>query len=134
MATRPSNTAQNTRCAIGASTLPPAVMVSITSDPESDEVQKKTITRMIPTIEVTVCSGRCDSIANSLSSTAASEISPDPRSIRLIAVPPKLVIQRTETSEGTSSTAIISSRTVRPRLTLAMNMPTKGDQEIHQAQ
>ena len=28
----------------------------------------------------------------------------------------------------------MNSRTVRPRLTRAMNMPTKGDQEIHQAQ
>ena len=40
MATAPSNTHQNTRCGTGASTLPPAVIVSITSDPESDEVMK----------------------------------------------------------------------------------------------
>ncbi|MNE51316.1 hypothetical protein D3C80_1459390 [compost metagenome] len=51
-----------------------------------------------------------------------------------MAVPPKAVIHNTDTSDGTSSTAMRNSRTVRPRLTRAMNMPTKGDQLIHQAQ
>ncbi len=52
MATAPSKMHQNTRCGTGASTLPPAVIVSITSEPESDEVTKNTITRMMPTKEV----------------------------------------------------------------------------------
>ena len=47
-ATSPSKIAQKTRWGMGASTLPPAVMVSITSEPESDEVTKNTITRMMP--------------------------------------------------------------------------------------
>src|SRR5690606_28788691 len=51
-----------------------------------------------------------------------------------MAVPPNAVIHRTETSEGTSSTAARNSRTVRPRLMRAMNMRTKGDQLIHHAQ
>ncbi len=51
-----------------------------------------------------------------------------------MAVPPKPVIHSTETSDGISSTQMRNSRTVRPRLTRAMNMPTKGDHEIHQAQ
>jgi hypothetical protein len=51
-----------------------------------------------------------------------------------MAVPPKAVIHSTQASEGTSSTEMMNSRTVRPRDTRAMNMPTKGDQEIHQAQ
>jgi len=51
-----------------------------------------------------------------------------------MAVSPNVVIQRTETADGTIRTAIRNSRTVRPRLTRAMNMPTKGDQEIHHAQ
>ena len=41
MATSPSKVHQNTRCGTGASILPPAVIVSITSEPESDEVTKK---------------------------------------------------------------------------------------------
>ena len=35
---------------------------------------------------------------------------------------------------GTSSTPTTNWRMVRPREMRAMNMPTKGDQEIHQAQ
>ena len=35
---------------------------------------------------------------------------------------------------GTSSTPTTNSRIVRPRDTRAMNMPTKGDQAIHQPQ
>ena len=50
------------------------------------------------------------------------------------AVPPKTVIHRTQTVVGMINTQMMNSRTVRPRLTRAMNMPTKGDQEIHQAQ
>jgi hypothetical protein len=43
--------------ATGASVLPPAVMVSITSDPESDEVTKNTITRTMPMNDVMAGSG-----------------------------------------------------------------------------
>ena len=49
-------------------------------------------------------------------------------------MPPKAVIHSTDTIEGTNSTQNRNSRTVRPRLTRAMNMPTNGDQEIHHAQ
>ena len=52
----------------------------------------------------------------------------------LIAVPPSTVIHNTQASDGTSNTATMNSRTVRPRDTRAMNMPTNGDHEIHQAQ
>ena len=37
----PSIEAQNIRCCSGASNLPPAVILSMTSEPESDEVMKK---------------------------------------------------------------------------------------------
>src|SRR5690625_6149128 len=43
-ATTPSITAQNTRWGTGESVLPPAVMLSMTSEPESDEVMKNTST------------------------------------------------------------------------------------------
>src|SRR6056297_4083161 len=135
IATAPSKMHQNTRCETGASTLPPAVIVSITSEPESDEVMKNTITSTMPTKEVISVSGSSPSITNNFSSSAASRTPSKPEPMNwLMAVPPKAVIHRTETSDGTSSTATRNSRTVRPRLTRAMNMPTKGDQLIHQAQ
>ncbi len=113
----------------GASTLPPAVIVSITSEPESDEVTKNTITSTMPTKrgdlrqrqsvqhreqlqrQVGVLHGAI-AVAHHL----------------LIATPPKTDIHTTQTSDGISSTLIRNSRTVRPRDTRAMNMPTKGDQ------
>lgn len=49
IATTPSNVHQKTGRLTGASTLPPALILSMISEPESDEVTKKTITRMIPT-------------------------------------------------------------------------------------
>jgi hypothetical protein len=52
MATSPSKMHQKIRWITGASVLPPAVMVSITSEPESDEVTKKTITSVMPMNEV----------------------------------------------------------------------------------
>ena len=52
----------------------------------------------------------------------------------MIAVSPNTVIHSTQASEGTISTETMNSRTVRPRDTRAMNMPTKGDHEIHHAQ
>src|SRR6056297_1774160 len=135
IATSPSKVHQNTRCGTGASTLPPAVMVSITSEPESEEVTKNTTTSTMPTKEVISVSGSSPSMAKSFSSRAASCTPSKPVPMNwLIAVPPKAVIQSTETKEGTSSTATRNSRTVRPRLTRAMNMPTNGDQLIHQAQ
>ena len=47
---------------------------------------------------------------------------------------PKTVIQRKVKAVGTSSTPMMNSRTVRPREIRAMNIPTNGDQAIHQAQ
>ncbi len=51
-----------------------------------------------------------------------------------MAVFPKTVIHRRATDEGTSKTPKRNSRIVRPREMRAMNMPTKGDQAIHQPQ
>ena len=42
--------------------------------------------------------------------------------------------QMRETTEGTSMTPVTNCRMVRPREMRAMNIPTKGVQEIHQAQ
>ena len=51
-ATKPSNTAQKIRCFTGGFVLPPAVMMSITSEPESDEVIKKVKTTRTASPEV----------------------------------------------------------------------------------
>ena len=64
MATSPSKTHQNTRWAIGVSSLPPAVMVSMTSDPESEEVTKNTTTNTRPMNDAVCASGSVSSMAN----------------------------------------------------------------------
>ena len=57
MATNPSAEHQNTRCMTGASNLPPEEMVSTTSEPESDEVMKKMMSKTMLTKEVIRVSG-----------------------------------------------------------------------------
>lgn len=135
IATSPSKIAQNTRCGTGASTLPPAVIVSITSEPELDEVTKNTTTRTMPMNDEIAASGRPSSMMKSCNSSDASAIALEPCSmIWLRAAVPKVVIHNTQTADGISSTQIRNSRTVLPRETRAMNMPTKGDHDIHHAQ
>ena len=51
-----------------------------------------------------------------------------------MAAPPKIANHTSETRLGTSSTPVTNWRMVRPRLMRAMNIPTKGVHEIHQAQ
>lgn len=51
-----------------------------------------------------------------------------------MAVPPKTQNHSRLTVLGTRMTPPMNCRTVRPRLIRAMNMPTNGVQEIHQAQ
>ncbi|MNE79493.1 hypothetical protein D3C80_1759840 [compost metagenome] len=112
--------------------------MSITREPESAEVTKKTATRAMARVEVIAVPGRYSKKwkrAVDRSVCTASEMAPaaTPRS-RLMAELPKTVIHRKVKAEGTSNTPIRNSRTVRPREMRAMNMPTNGDQAIHQAQ
>ena len=51
-----------------------------------------------------------------------------------MAAPPKIANQTRLTSDGTSSTPVTNWRIVRPREMRAMNMPTNGVQDSHQAQ
>ena len=53
---------------------------------------------------------------------------------RSMAAPPKIANQTRLTRLGTSSTPLTNWRIVRPREMRAMNMPTNGVQESHQAQ
>ena len=113
-------------------------MVSITSDPLSAEVTKKTATSSTARVEVIAAPGRFSrkwKMAVDRSVCTACEIAPAawPMS-RLMAVFPNTVIHRKVKPVGTSSTPMMNCRTVRPREIRAMNMPTNGDQAIHQAQ
>jgi len=104
IATSPSNEHQKMRCATGASTLPPAVMVSMTSDPESEEVTKNTSTRMMPTIDSKPLNGKSFTISNSLISCAAAATGAAASAITWdIAVPPKVAIQKMLNAVGISA-------------------------------
>src|SRR5690606_1542961 len=77
MATSPSIVHQKTRCMVVVSVSPPAAIVSTTSEPESEDVTKNTVTRITAMVEVTVGSGRNLKNSNSpteTSSTTAAEI------------------------------------------------------------
>ncbi len=82
---------------------------------------------------VTVAIGYSARTPKSCASWVASAAS-RPSSDRVIAVVPKTANQMRLTVLGTRMTPPTNWRMVRPRLIRAMNMPTKGVQEIHQAQ
>src|SRR6056297_1210157 len=136
-ATTPSVTAQNTRCGMGGSASPPAVMMSMTRDPESELVTKKLTTTITPSSEVTSANGKASRNTNSdtgMFSCTAVARPPGPKRSTQSAPSPNTVIHANVTNVGTSSTPRMNSRTVRPLLTRAMNIPTNGDQAIHQPQ
>ncbi len=85
-----------------------------------------------------MASGNWSRKANSASGTLVVAVSETmvvrPDSCSQIAVLPNTVIHTSVKPVGTNSTPRTNSRIVRPREMRAMNMPTKGDQEIHQAQ
>src|SRR5690606_18821923 len=134
---RPSSTAQNTRWSFGGSRLPPAVMMSMTSDAESDDVTKNVMMTSTARDAVTTSSGNRSRSTNSdtgrLSSTAAA-MPPSPNISMLSALLPETVIHRNVTIVGTNRTPLTNPRTLRPYEMRAMNMPTNGDHEIHQPQ
>src|SRR5680860_493465 len=109
----------------------------MTNEPESDDVIKNTNTSTIPIKEIIPVSGRFANIwkvakLTSVKPSSASE--PTPCWICSSAAPPNALIHTAVITVGMSSTAMMNSRTVRPRETRAINMPTNGDQENHQAQ
>ncbi len=95
---------------------------------------KKTITRIIPTNEVMPVHGKPSNITNSCNDKSTSATFSAPAKNCSIAAVPNTLIQKTQAIDGISSTEIKNSRTVRPRETRAMNIPTNGDHAIHQAQ
>src|SRR5690606_19870468 len=134
----PSSTDQKTRCQVGESSAPPEVSMSTTSEPESDEVTKKVTTSTVATSEETDASGSSSRKRNSATDSSAATASASPvmpcTITMWMAVSPNTVIHRNVKPSGTSSTPTMNWRMVRPREMRAMNMPTKGDQAIHQPQ
>ena len=57
-----------------------------------------------------------------------------PENLQVQAEPPKIASHRKAIEVGTNIAPNMNSRMVRPREMRAMNMPTKGAQEIHQPQ
>src|SRR5574344_275658 len=112
-------------------------MLSMTKAPESAEVTKKTLIRSTASAEVISGHGsrskKLNSSASTLLALSASECSP-PCNDSQMALLPNTVIHKRLKAVGTNRTPRINSRRVRPREMRAMNRPTNGDQEIHQAQ
>src|SRR5690606_41852952 len=109
-----------------------------TREQHSEEEPTNTDTRASAMVEVTAQSGRKSRNRDRATDTSAASASASAPSATvvsmIIAELPKTVSHRKVKPTGTNRTAVTNSRTVRPREMRAMNMPTKGDQEIHQAQ
>ncbi len=112
--------------------------MSTTSEPESAEVTKNTTTISTATVDSTLDSGNCSRKANS-----ASELSWPTVSARLVrpscmimwmAPLPNTVIHSRVKPAGTKHHPGDELADGPPRETRAMNMPTNGDQDIHQPQ
>lgn len=113
-------------------------MVSITKEPESEDVTKKVTINKTATMETTVVQGNCSKStkrAVGIWFNVAAEIAPPspPNSINKAEFP-KILSHRKVKPVGTNNTPKINSRMVRPLEILAMKIPTNGDHEIHQAQ
>ncbi len=130
-----SSTPQKMITGVSGTALPRCESMPITREPESALVMKKTDNISITTTEVTPLAGRASNIKNSMScGDSAPPISATPSDCSFMAVPPEIAKARKHTMVGASSTTVTNSRSVRPRLIRAMKIPTKGVQEIHQAQ
>ncbi len=116
---------------------PPEVMISITIDPESDEVTKKVIITMMARADVTISRGKFSRSTNretGMFSWTAREMPPPPNISMKRAVFPNMVSHINVMNVGTSITPRMNCRMVRPWETRAMNIPTNGDHAIHQDQ
>src|SRR5699024_3824661 len=117
--------------------LPPEVILSTTKAPESADVIIKLQIKTTPNIFNTIANGNFSKNtykAVAISSFTASIIAISPISISFIEIPPNALNHRKVTAAGRISTHKINSFMVRPLDILAIKVPTKGDQEIHQPQ
>ena len=146
-ATAPVSTPQNTTVRRDGSIVPRSDSVPMTIEAASAPDTKKMPTRTMTRTVVTLASGYWSSSWNSTPSklTEATPSTLVTRSSAVVAVaaaarwasmaaPPKIANHTSVTMLGTSRTPVTNCRMVRPRLIRAMNMPTNGVHEIHQAQ
>ena len=110
------------------------LMVPITVEAESAEVMKNVASRIIAMTDDTAPPGNVCSRENSWPSEVPSPQIDSPACSSEMAEPPKMENHTSDTTDGTITTVKMNSRMVRPREMRAMNMPTNGDQDTHQAQ
>ncbi len=128
----------------GVFVLPPHASMSMTSEPESEDVTKNRATTRIATTLRTNASAEGKESKNwkstifesTISSPVTGSCMASPPSSRCIMIDasPKTVNQMRLTTVGARRTPITNSRIVRPREIRAMNIPTKGAQLVHQPQ
>ena len=97
--------------------MPPDVIISITIDPESEEVTKKEIITNNATIDKNLVNGKY--LKNSNKATAIFSLTGFIKSIflnisRYSALPPKIVIQKNVRITGTNNTPNKNSRILLP--------------------
>ena len=111
-------------------------MLLITKIPESADVTKNTAITMSASTDVNTGHGKSCRNWNNIFSVLLVKADKTPLlcTSNQIAVLPKMVIHKMLNTVGTTNTHNTNSRTVRPREILAIKRPTKGAQEIHQAQ
>ena len=114
--------------------LPFSDRLAMTIDAESALVMKKMTIEIIASTEVIAPAGSSRSSRNSMSWPDSASLSPAPVVSSHIDAPPTTVNHTRHTTLGTTMTVVTNSRRVRPRLILAMNMPTNGVQDTHHAQ
>lgn len=136
-ATVPSNKDQKMRCQTGGFVDPPELSISITRDPESEDVTKN-VTITVVAIKLTITekgneSRKTKSAVVMFSLTAFISVE-SPKSVFRIPVEPKAVSHTKLKAVGMNNTPEMNSLMVLPFETRAMNIPTYGDHEIHQLQ
>src|SRR5690625_3739894 len=116
----------------------PVIYKPNTNIDESTELIKNLLINKITKNTIIVPNGTCSNTANNAASSpialTLSMMFASWKNSRLIAVPPNTENHKAPKIVGTNITPKTNSRIVRPRETRAINVTTKGDQAIHQAQ
>ena len=132
-----SSTPQKAFCHLGELGALPDEMLFITRMPESADVTKNTAIMTMPSTHSAPAMGNWPKkLKSSMSGwSARAERAPPATWLSMWMAPaPNTVIHMNTKSDGTSSTATMYSRMVRPFDMRAMNSPTNGAQLIHHAQ
>lgn len=136
-AAAPVATPQNTTSHRRGCSSPPEESIPITIEAESAPVTKKMATRNTASVAVTTDSGNSCRVPKSAFSSPPSRtvaMSTPPLRCRSKAAPPRIENQTKLTRLGMAMTKRTNWRMVRPLEIRAMNIPTNGVHDIHQAQ